>query len=218
MHPLADDLYAIPLMPRYGVNAYLLGDVLVDAGIRQSRRRLERALAGHRVTAHALTHVHPDHQGASHALCSAYGWPLWCGAADASAMETGVTPIPPSLLTHLLDRVWTGPAHPVARTLAEGDEVGGFDVIETPGHTSGHLAFWRARDRALVLGDVLNGMHLVTTWAGLCEPPAALTADPVQNRASARKLADLHPRLVCFGHGPPMRNDGQFEDFVNALA
>lgn len=217
MRELAPDLYLLPLVPRYGINAYLLGDVLVDAGTRHSARRIERALAGHRVTAHALTHVHPDHQGASHVLCTAHGWPLWCGAADADAMETGDTPIPANPVARLVDTLCTGPPHAVAKRLTEGDVVGGFEVIETPGHTAGHVAFWRDRDRALVLGDVLNGMHLVTTWPGLHTPPDVFTADPAQNRASARKLGGLRPRLVGFGHGPPLRDPGRFEAFLETL-
>ena len=38
-------------------------------------------------------------------------------------------------------RVFTGPAHPVDRALKEGDEVGGFSVIDVPGHSAGHVAF-----------------------------------------------------------------------------
>jgi glyoxylase-like metal-dependent hydrolase (beta-lactamase superfamily II) len=106
----------------------------------------------------------------------------------------------------------------VDRILREGDEVGGFLVLETPGHSAGHLAFWRASDRALVLGDVLNNMNLFTTWPGLREPPARYTPDPSLNRASARRLAELKPALVCFGHGPPLRDPSAFVRFVDGLS
>jgi glyoxylase-like metal-dependent hydrolase (beta-lactamase superfamily II) len=42
---------------------YLIEDVLIDAGTRHAGRRILRQLKGRDVTAHALTHVHPDHQG-----------------------------------------------------------------------------------------------------------------------------------------------------------
>jgi len=45
--------------------------------------------------------------------------------------------------------------HLVSRTLAEGDRIAGFSVLQVQGHSPGHLAFWRERDRVLVLGDVL---------------------------------------------------------------
>ncbi|HEV3165212.1 MAG TPA: MBL fold metallo-hydrolase, partial [Isosphaeraceae bacterium] len=67
MKRLADDLYWLPVLPPYGVNAYLMNGVLIDAGLRGSAGRILHMLRGHTVTEHALTHAHPDHQGGSHA-------------------------------------------------------------------------------------------------------------------------------------------------------
>jgi hydroxyacylglutathione hydrolase len=74
------------------------------------------------------------------------------------------------------------------------------------------------RDRALVLGDVLNNQDLRTGLPGLHEPPAAFTPDPARNRASVRRLAELEPALMCFGHGPPLRETRRFVGFVDGLA
>ncbi len=220
MTPLADGLFLIATLPRHSVNAYLLGDVLVDAGVRQSAGLILRNLRGHPVAAHALTHAHPDHQGASHAVCQALGIPFWCGAGDADAAEDPrliLERMPNRRVGSLSHGVWTGPGRPVDRVLKEGDEVGGFTVLEAPGHTAGHVAFWRESDRSLVLGDVLNNMNLLTTAPGLREPPRFFTPDPARNRESARKLAALGPALVCFGHGPPLRDPGEFVRFVAGL-
>lgn len=194
--------------PKFGINIYLVGDVLVDAGTRLAGRRIFAQIAGRKVSAHALTHAHPDHQGASREVCERLGIPLWCGAGDADAMESGDWDrvLPVNWNTKLQHRFWTGPAHPVARRLTEGDEVAGFTVLETPGHSPGHVAYWRERDRVLILGDVLNGMNLITTVPGLHEPPVLFTVDPVVNRKSIRRVAALAPEIVCFGHGPPLRN------------
>ena len=40
---------------------------------------------------------------------------------------------------------------------------------------------------------------------------------PAQNRRSARRLGELEPKLIGFGHGPPLRNPRQFIDYVNRL-
>jgi glyoxylase-like metal-dependent hydrolase (beta-lactamase superfamily II) len=112
----------------------------------------------------------------------------------------------------------SGPGHPVDRELREGDEVAGFAVVETPGHSDGHVSFWRERDGTLVLGDVLVNMHLLTTRPGLREPPSVFTNDPSQNRESARKVADLEPDTVLFGHGPPLTDGERFEAFVAGLS
>jgi len=217
---LADGLYLLRGSPPNAINVYLLGDVLIDAATRRAERRILRQIAGRGVTAHALTHAHPDHQGASHAICERLGIPLWCGTGDVAAMETpgGIAASqPPGLLNRLQARYWTGPPHPVARALREGDEVAGFHVLEVPGHSAGHVAYWRESDRTLILGDVLNNMNVLTGVPGLHEPPRVFTPDPQRNRASARRLAALEPELVCFGHGPPLRDPGELARFIARL-
>jgi hydroxyacylglutathione hydrolase len=215
---LAKDLYLLRGFPPNAINAYVLGDVIVDAATRHAGRRILRQVRGHRVTAHALTHVHPDHQGASKEICEALGVPLWCGHEDARAMESGNFEQPRHWLNRLIEWAWAGPAHPVARRLREGDEVAGFEVLEVPGHSPGHLAYWRQSDRVLVLGDVLNNMDVATGLPGLREPRLIFTPDPARNRQSARRLAALEPALVCFGHGPPLRDTRKFIDFAAGLA
>lgn len=220
MRRIADGLWQLRGFPPNAINVYLMDDVLVDAATRYAERRILRELRGRRVTAHALTHAHPDHQGASHAVCEALGIPLWCGEADADAAERphliGERQ-PDHFMAQLFHRTCTGPGHPVARRLAEGDEVGGFTVLDAPGHSAGHVAFWRESDRALVIGDVLNSADVFTGIPGLREPKPYFTPDPARNRESARRLAALEPAVVCFGHGPPLRDTRRLVDFVATL-
>src|SRR4051794_19539842 len=158
MRRLVDGLYLLHGLPPFAINVYLMGDVIVDAGTRHAGRRILRQVRGHRVSALALTHAHPDHQGSCHEVCEATRIPLWCGAADAEVVEDPglmLQRLPRSWLTRAIGPLMIGPGHPVARRLREGDEVGGFTVLETPGHCAGHVSYWRAADRVLVLGDVL---------------------------------------------------------------
>ena len=214
---VADDVFLLKT-PRYAINTYLVGDVLIDAGTNFDGKRILRELRGSAVSAHALTHAHPDHYGSSHRVCETLGIPFWCPAGDAEMVETGRQVIARSRIAPLLERAPTPAAHPIARRLVEGDDVAGFRVMDAPGHSPGQVAYWRERDRTLILGDVLTGMHLLTTKPGLHEPPGILTPDPVRNRESARRLAALEPALVCFGHGPPLRDTRRFTDFVAGLA
>jgi hydroxyacylglutathione hydrolase len=216
---LADGLYQLSGFPPNGINVYLMGDVIVDAATRHASRRILRQVRGHVVSAHALTHVHADHQGASKAICDALGVPLSVGRGDVPAMEDGDlrSRQPDHWLNRIVDRAWSGPPRKVDRALSEGDEVAGFEVLEVPGHSAGHVAYWRESDRTLVLGDVLNNMHLATGVPGLREPPRIFTPDPARNRESARRLAGLEPALVCFGHGAPLRDTAKFAAFVRAL-
>ncbi len=205
--------------PRNAINVYVAGDVLIDAATRQAEKRIMRQIAGKTVTAHALTHAHPDHQGASHAICERLGIPLWCGQGDVPMMETpgALAGASSGWATWVQRHFWVGPAHPVARALVEGDEVAGFTVLETPGHSVGHVSFWRESDRVLIVGDVLGNMHFITGIPGLHLPPDRFTPDPARNRESARRLAELRPALACFGHGPPLRDPGKLAEFVARL-
>jgi hydroxyacylglutathione hydrolase len=221
MRQLAEDVHLLRGWPPDAINVYLVGDVLIDAATRQAEQRIMRQIAGRTLSAHALTHAHPDHQGSSHAICERLRIPLWCGQGDVPAMETpgGIASSQaPGLVNYLQQRFWTGPPHPVSRALIEGDEVAGFTVLEVPGHSRGHLAYWRESDRVLILGDVLNNFNVKRGVPGLQEPPAVLTPDPARNRTSARRLAALRPRLTCFGHGAPLRDPGKLADFVARLA
>ncbi len=217
---LAPGVARLAILPRHSINAYLIGPVLVDAGVRPAAPLLLRALRRRPPVAHVLTHAHPDHQGASRAVCAAFGIPLWCAAPDAPAMEAGDLGalLPARLGNALLARAAGGPGHPVTRHLAEGDRIGDFVVLATPGHTPGHISLWREADGVLIVGDVLANQHPLTGRVGLIEPLARFTCDPAQNRASARRLAALRPRLACFGHGPPLRDPAALARFVGELS
>jgi hydroxyacylglutathione hydrolase len=221
MKQLAEDVYQLKGRPKNAINVYVIGDVLIDAATRQGEKRIMRQIADRNVTAHALTHAHPDHQGSSHAICEQLGIPLWCGQGDVPAIETPgaiVNPKAPGWLNRVQERFWTGPPHPVARALNEGDEVAGFTVLETPGHSVGHVSFWRESDRVLIVGDVLGNIDFIAGIPGLNTPPDLFTPDPARNRESARRLAELKPSLACFGHGTPLRDPDKLAKFVAGLA
>jgi hydroxyacylglutathione hydrolase len=217
---LADDLWLLRGWPPYVMNVYVIGDVLIDAATRRAGRRILRQLEHRNITAHALTHAHPDHQGASKEVCEALGIPLWCGDADADAMEQATIPQtqPDNRLNRLINRFWLGPPYPVARRLQEGDEVAGFEVLHVPGHSAGHVAYWRESDRALIVGDVFTTIDTLSGLPGLYEPKPIFTPDPATNRKSIRRLAALEPALACSGHGRPLRDPEKLKKFADGLA
>lgn len=208
MRQIAPDVFHLPLTPRNGVNAYLVGDVLVDTGLRTSAGRIRSALGGRALRAIALTHAHGDHGGSARALNA----PVWVGARDRAATESGKAevkaPFDKPGVSVIAGALGNFPAVPVARELHEGDELAaGFTVIDAPGHSPGHVAFWRESDRVLICGDVFFNMHILTTIPGLRQPPGPFTFDPAENRKSERKLARLEPAVAGFGHGPVIEGD-----------
>ena len=69
----------------------------------------------------------------------------------------------------------------------------------------------------LILGDVVNNLDTITGIPGLRDPKSFFTYDPPENRRSARRLGQLEPKLVLFGHGAPLRDTRKFVDFVSNL-
>ena len=218
MYELADGVYQLSGKPNNLINIYLIDGILVDAGTPQAHRRIFRELGDRVPTAHLVTHAHPDHYGSSHAVCEKYGIPLMAGVEDADAIErSGPETSDTFVGRNLLSKMPPPPPHPVSTRLKQGDRAGSFEVLDTPGHSRGHIALWREGDKTLVLADVLMNVNPFTMKTGLSEPLKALTLDPAQNRDSARRLAELVPELVLFGHGPALRSSEEFAWFVATL-
>jgi hydroxyacylglutathione hydrolase len=217
---LAPGVWRLKEIPAPTINVYLAEDVLIDAGRNWDRRRILGELEGREISLLALTHVHPDHQGAAKAVCEARGVPLACHADDVDAME-GRRPVqeaePGNPVNRIVKAVWQGPPHKVERVLEDGDEVAGFRVVHTPGHARGHVLFFRESDRVAICGDVIRNMSYATGLPGIKEPPGFFTYDPAENRRSIRKLAELNPSLILPGHGPAVTDMGAFERFVASL-
>ena len=211
--PVTDDIFQLALPPRSFINAYLVGDVLVDAGLGMHGGRILKALSDREVATHVITHAHGDHVGGSKQVTDSLRVPACCGAGDADAVRAG-RPVAASRVQALFR--WK-PVD-VARELVEGDEIGpGFTVLEVPGHSPGQIALWRERDRTLICADVFLNLNFYTTLAGLNEPPGLFTVDMARNRQWARRLADLEPLLVLFGHGKPLRDAAKLQAFAKSL-
>lgn len=210
MQQLADDVWHLSGFPPNSLNVYVIGDVLLDAGLRIDKRRILKQIDGRAIRAHALTHAHLDHYGSSHAICERLDIPMWCGAADAEAVEAGKMVFNGRMVP-------AAKAHPIARRLSEGDEVAGFTVLDTPGHSPGHVSYWRESDRTLLCGDVMWGFNPFTLRGPIREPFTRFSPDAALNRESARRIAALEPALVCFGHGPPLRDPAKLAAAVAKL-
>ena len=200
------------------INVYLAEDVLIDAGRTWDRRRIFAELDGVEISAVALTHVHPDHQGCAKAVCDAREVPLACHADDVDAME-GRRPVGSgaAFIPRIYDKIWTGPPHKVDRVLGEGDEIAGFRVVHAPGHAPGEVIYFRDSDRVAICGDVVRNMSFLTGLPGVRQPPDEMTYDPPENRRSIQKLAALEPSLILPGHGPAITDMAAFGRFVAAL-
>jgi hydroxyacylglutathione hydrolase len=213
--------------PPAGFNVYLLQSeqetVLIDTSTRHARRRILRQLP-ERVDAIFITHAHRDHAGSMHAVAEATGAPVWASSADAPALAgEAPEPVAEQNRDHIVNRLFSGwwrDRHPVARELAEGERVAGFEVLAFPGHTPGMIGLWRESDRTVVCADVMRSMNLVTGLPQLGEMPKIFTYDLPESRRSIQKLAALEASTICFGHGRPLTRDApaKINEFAAKLA
>ncbi|WP_126653843.1 MBL fold metallo-hydrolase [Chryseobacterium aureum] len=215
----APEVFQISLMPRNSINCYIIEGVLVDSGIRSSYTAVKKILRNIPVYKHILTHAHADHQGCSDQICAEFSIPLLCHPNEVFRTETGLVttdyPAPQHWIAKLQQKYWAGQGHKVEQTVVENDMIGNFRVIETPGHSPGHISLFREHDGVLIIGDVATNMNLITTAVGLKCPPNIFTTDQQRNIQSLQKLAQLNPSVICFGHGPVLHNTNRkFEKFV----
>jgi glyoxylase-like metal-dependent hydrolase (beta-lactamase superfamily II) len=207
MLEVAPDVHQLSLAPRDALNAYLVGDVLVDAGVASSAGRIVRALAGGRSPPTRSPTCTPTTPAARAGSWTRGTVPVWVGAGDAEAMRRGEPAPADNRISGLMRFASTFSGVDVARELREGDELAaGFVVLDAPGHSPGHVAFWRAADRVLIAGDVWFHLDPWTLRPKLREPFGIVTISPARNRESIRRLTALEPDVVAFGHGPVLRD------------
>ena len=72
-------------------------------------------------------------------------------------------------------------------------------------------------DSVMIVGDALVNMNLITTLVGLNQPPNAFTTDKKRNIESIKRIYDLKPKILCFGHGPVLFDNGELENFVKKI-
>lgn len=198
------------------VNCYLVreddGFTLIDASYPASQAQpiLECARKlGLPIVRIVLTHAHVDHVGALDSLHEALpDAPVIISERDARFLGGDMSLDPSEPQTKLRGGYPVCKAKPTL-LLHEGDHVGSLEVIATPGHTPGHLAFLDARDRALIAGDAFQTQGGIAV-SGVVKPlfplPAMSSWNDGLSLESARKLLALQPSLLAVGHGRMLSN------------
>ena len=220
--PVGDNI--IQLRRVHFVNAYLVreGDefTLVDTTIGGGADALIAAAqaAGAAIRRIALTHGHSDHVGSLDAQKQRLGDSLEVLMPELDARIHAGEKVVDGKLTgswpKKLDTV------PDVR-LTGGERIGSLEVIPSPGHTPGHVAFLDTRDRTMIAGDVYTsyGRVAVTSEFYWRFPLATMgTQDKAKDIESARSLRALDPSVLVVGHGPVVRQPGAAMDAAIARA
>lgn len=169
------------------VNAYVLirGNeaALVDTGLPGTGAQFAEVLTAAGLDWSAvrhllLTHYHGDHVGAmSEVMAAATGATIYAGAEDISQIEATQT----------------------IQAVGDGDEVFGLQIINTPGHTLGHISILDPVGSLFVAGDALTNIDDI-----LANSSAQFTADMAMAQESVKKIATFTFEKAVFGHGNPI--------------
>ena len=203
------------LFPTAVVNGFLVNAdelTLVDTGTPGAASKVLDAIrdvgrSPSDVRRIVLTHRHSDHSGNAAELAEITGADVHVAPADAPFITEGrkqsapqsATPLGKAMVPYV-KVVLPWQVAPVAAhsDLVDGASVGPFRVIETPGHTPGHVSLlWEDRG-ILFAGDA--AAHLTAVG------PHPAADDPGLARQSFRKLAGLEFDSACFGHGRAIRS------------
>jgi glyoxylase-like metal-dependent hydrolase (beta-lactamase superfamily II)/predicted ester cyclase len=232
--PIADGVWIVRGgFPARTMNVYLLeedggGVTIFDAGISAMTDAV--ASAGARlggIKRVVLGHADADHRGAAPGL----GVPVHCHPEEQVAAQSPDSFRPYFDLSQLnslgrfalgrLLPVWDGGPVEIAGTVAEGDTVAGFSVIELPGHAPGLIGLYREADGLALVSDCFYTLDPQTGRKGAARVPhPAFDIDVEQARASIRKLAGLGPSAAWAGHANPVTGDvrGELERAAAAPA
>ncbi len=169
------------------VSAYILARrgeaTIVDTGVSGSETSIEEGLGSLDLewsdVAHVIvTHLHGDHQGSLPAVMNlAPDATAYAGTADLPGISS--------------PREITG--------VGDGDTVFGLEIIDTPGHTPGHISVYDRAGGLLVAGDSMNG-----AGGGVVGANPDFTPDMDTANQSIQKMAALPFDTVLFGHGDPV--------------
>jgi glyoxylase-like metal-dependent hydrolase (beta-lactamase superfamily II) len=219
---------AVACLPTIFVNSYFIGEprgpwVLVDTGLPGFAGRIERlswARFSRPPRAILLTHGHFDHAGSAAQLAWMWKVPVYCAVAELPYLtsRSDYPPADPTMggFLGLASRVMPTRAidlRPWVRSLpADGvlEELPGWQILPTPGHSPGHVSLFRESDRVLIGGDALATVDqdsytgAITGKQQLWRAGTPFTCNWAATEASVKMLAELEPRVLACGHGTPM--------------
>lgn len=148
-----------------------------------------------------LTHHDIDHIGNAKALQLATRAKLWASKEDASYIQGERNR---EGIKRIIQAISMVDNPRVDFTFMEGKKIASVEVIPTPGHTPGHVAF--LYEDVLFVGDLVR-----TNKGKLKRLPSLFTWDKAQLEDSLRKVKSLNFDWICPAHGEPVHGRDLWE-------
>lgn len=228
MDTIVSGVYQVPGYARSYIIDGDEGVTLIDTGLPGRHRAIVDVLAAigrspADIRAIAVTHSHADHVGGAAALKRETTAPLFASAIDAPAIRgEEPSPPPPALeqvpfIESLLRLVPRSRSVDVDQFVAEGDTGSlpeDLAVVDTPGHTPGHVSFLLDRGGgALFVGDAA-----MSTKSGEVKRGFMNRSTPTFD-ASLRHIAEFEFEVAFFGHSERLTGSASaaFQRFAASL-
>lgn len=173
-------------------NVYLLGDILIDTGTGNNKEYLfseikKAGILPEHISKIVNTHCHFDHVGGNHFFSAEVA----IHELDAPVMENGDQM---ATLAYIFGKSFK--PIKINQILKEGDKIGDFVVIHTPGHTPGGICLWD--------GEILISGDTVFANGGFGRLDLGGNLQDMTN--SIQKLMELNVEYLLPGHGSWVKN------------
>jgi glyoxylase-like metal-dependent hydrolase (beta-lactamase superfamily II) len=229
MDSIADGIYGLRIIfvNVFGISHGNGSWTLIDAGLPFSEsyiRNWAEKQFGTPPNALVLTHGHFDHVSAAAGLADHWDIPIYAHFLERPYL-TGEKEYPApnvsaggglmTLLSPLLPR---GPVN-LGKRLRDlqnagepfADEMPGWQLIHTPGHTPGHISLFRAEGNVLLPADAFCTTRQESFFEAamaqkpeLHGPPAYFTWNWKLAQQSVERLSRFDPLVIAPGHGKPI--------------
>jgi len=183
--------------PAYWVSAYLVDGLMIDTGCSYTAEELAAYLKGEKIDLIVNTHFHEDHIGGNRLVQD------MCRGTIYAHPESIPLIGKEAVLHPYQETVWGYPVPTEAKPLPKVIEAGRFryDVLETPGHSAGHVCLVEKERGWCFSGDIFARETLK-----FIRPEE----DMGQTVRSMKRLVDLETeRLVLFTSVGKIIEDGR---------